>query len=132
MSPKMTHICIHVSDLDDCARFYKDYCKLEIIRHPAKNGEGSIYMAEPGRNNDLVIQLKSGGADLELLDDDERHFGFAVDSRQAVDEIASKAKKENILFFEADEYLPGAYLCGVKDPNGNCVEFGYGHTMPPD
>ena len=88
-------------------------------------------MMEPGARDGMVFQFKSGGTSLVLNDDDERHFGFAVESREVVDEIAARASEEGILFFEADEYLPGAYLCGVKDPNGNCVEFGFGHDMPP-
>ncbi len=39
------------------------------------------------------------------------------------DDIAKMAREGEIVFWEPDEYLPCAYLCGVKDPNGNCVEF---------
>jgi hypothetical protein len=89
----------------------------------------SVYMSEAGRQNDFVFQFKGGGANLTL--DEERHFGFAVDSRDAVDDIAQLAREDDIVFFESDEYLPGAYLCGVRDSDGNCVEFGYGHKLPP-
>jgi hypothetical protein len=27
--------------------------------------------------------------------------------------------------------MPGAYLCSLQDPNGNGVEFSYGHPVPP-
>lgn len=47
------------------------------------------------------------------------------------DDIAKMAREDEIVFWEPDEYLPGAYLCGVKDPNGNCVEFSIGHQVPP-
>ena len=50
---------------------------------------------------------------------------------QDVDDIANRAREDDILSFEPAEYLPGAYMCGVKDPNGNCVEFSYGHLVPP-
>jgi len=131
MSPRMTHICLHVKTLDDCVRFYEDYCDMRVIHKNVDGGEGSVYMSEVGRQTDIVFQLKSGGDSLTLSDNEERHFGFAVESKHAVDDIADKARKENILFFEPDEYLPGAYLCGVKDPNGNCIEFGYNHPVPP-
>lgn len=88
-------------------------------------------MSEAARQNELVFQFKSGGTNLTLDESEERHFGFAVDSREAVDDIAKLAREDDIVFFEPDEYLPGAYLCGVRDPNGNCVEFGYGHKLPP-
>jgi len=132
MSPTMTHICLHVKELDDCVRFYKDYCKMNVIDERVNAGEGSVYMTESGRQAGIVFQLKSGGDSLMLADDDERHFGFAVESKQAVDDIANRAREDEILFWEPDEYLPGAYFCSVKDPNGNSVEFGYGHPVPPE
>lgn len=131
MLPRMTHICLHVKDVDECMRFYKDYCKLQIIDERINKGEGSVYMSEAGRQSEIVFQFKSGGNNLTLAADEERHFGFVVESKQTVDDIANRARVDGILFFEPDEYLPGAYMCGVKDPNGNCVEFSYGHPVPP-
>ena len=131
MSPRMTHICLHVKELDDCVRFYSAYCEMIVLDERVKAGEGSVYMAEAGRQDEVVLQLKTGGESLILTDDSESHFGFAVDSRQDVDDIAKRAREDNILFWEPDEYLPGAYFCAVKDPNGNLVEFGYGHPVPP-
>jgi len=104
---------------------------LKILDDRSVGGDGSVYLSEPGRKAEIVFQIKSGGENLVLADDEDRHFGFAVDSRQAVDDIAKKARGDGILFFEPDEYLPGAYFCAVRDPNGNCVEFGYGHSVPP-
>jgi len=131
MTPRMTHICLHVKTLDDCVRFYEEYCKMNVICERTNEGEGSVYMAESGRETEIVFQLKTGGDILTLAADSASHFGFIVESKQAVDKIALKAREDDILFFEPDEYLPGAYLCGVKDPNGNCVEFGCGHPVPP-
>ena len=131
MQPRLTHLCLHVENLEDCVAFYHRYCHMEVIDDRSEGGEGSIYMSETGRQNELVFQFKSGGVNLTLSENDEQHFGFVVESREAVDDIAKLARKDEIIFFEPDEYLPGAYLCGVKDPTGNCVEFGYGHTVPP-
>ncbi len=131
MQPRITHLCLHVENLEDCVRFYRQYCHMEVIEDHSDGGVGSVYMSEAAKQNELVFQFKSGGATLTLNEDDERHFGFAVESREAVDDIAKLARQDEIIFFEPDEYLPGAYLCGVKDPNGNCVEFGYGHQVPP-
>lgn len=131
MSPRMTHICLHVKDLDACVHFYQRYCNMDVIRDRTKGGEGSVYMSEAGRQTEIVLQLMSGGENLALSGDDNRHFGFTVESKQAVEDIANRARQDGILFWEPDEYIPGAYICFVKDPNGNCVEFSYGHPMPP-
>ena len=131
MSPRMTHLCLHVESLDDCVRFYRRYCSMQVIVDRSKEGEGSVCLSEAGRKIEFVFQFKSGGKNFILADNEERHFGFIVESRQAVDDIADMAREDGVIFFEPDEYLPGAYLCGVKDPNGNCVEFSYGHRVPP-
>lgn len=131
MSPRMTHLCLHVKELDECVRFYTDYCEMRVIDERVKAGEGSIYMSEAGRQTELVLQLKSGGDYRKLAAEEETHFGFAVESRQVVDDIALRARADGILFWEPDEYLPGAYFCAVNDPNGNLVEFSYGHPVPP-
>ena len=131
VSPKMTHICLHVESLDECARFYERYCNLNVVRDQSREGEGSVYMAGPGRETEIVFQFMSGGQSLRLPDSDNRHFGFAVESKQAVDEVAGKARADGCLYWEPDEYIPGAYLCAVKDPNGNCLEFSFEHPMPP-
>ena len=131
MQPRMTHICLHVDNLENSVDFYRRYCRMEVIDDRTVGGEGSIYLAEPGRETELVFQFKSGGKSQTLANDEERHFGFVVESREAVDKIAEIAREDGIVFFEPDEYLPGAYLLGVKDPNGNCVEFSYGHPVPP-
>ena len=131
MFPKLTHICLHVERLDDCARFYQRYCNLDVIYEQTKQGEGSVYLSARGHETGIVLQLKSGGRNLVLADNDERHFGFELESKQAVDNIANRAREDGVLFFEPDEYLPGAYFCGVSDPNGNCLEFSYGPPVPP-
>ena len=131
MSPRMTHICLHVERLDDCVHFYRRYCNMDVIDDRSAGGEGSVYMSEAGRQTEIVFQFMSGGANLTLTGNEARHFGFVVESRQAVDDIAKMAREDEIVVWEPDEYLPGAYLCAAKDPNGNCVEFSYGHPVPP-
>ena len=127
----MTHLCLHVDNLEDCVHFYCQYCGMEVLADRTDNGEGSIYLGADVSDAEPVFQLKSGGNSQKLIDSEERHFGFAVESRAAVDAIATMAKQDGRLFWPADEYLPGAYFCGVRDPNGNCVEFSYGHPVPP-
>jgi len=104
---------------------------MEVIEDRSEGGAGSVYMSEPERQNEFVFQFMGGGVNLTLNEGEERHFGFAVESREAVDDLVKLAREDDIVFFEAGEYLPGAYMFGVRDPNGNCVEFSYGHKLPP-
>ena len=134
--PRLTHLALHVADLDACIEFYRTYCGMEIShdRSSAKEyGEQRIvWMAEPGRESDFIFVMMNGGRDLDLPDDDYRHFGFAVESREAVDAIADKARERGDLVWEPrDEPYPVGYYCGLKDPNGNYVEFSYGQPLGP-
>ena len=130
--PRLTHIALHVEDLEACKDFYSRYCNLQLVHSRSAGNQQIIWLAEPRREHDFVFVLMSGGRDTTPAGDDYRHFGFAMDSRQAVDDIAIKARNDNILAWEPrqDPY-PAGYYCGVRDPNGNYVEFSYGQPLGP-
>jgi catechol 2,3-dioxygenase-like lactoylglutathione lyase family enzyme len=87
-------------------------------------------MAEPGRGENFVLQLLAGGEDKEATPKEDRHIGFAVDSREEVDRRAAMAADEGILLWEIYEGpFPVGYFCAVKDPNGNTVEISSGHLL---
>lgn len=129
-SPRLTHLALHVRDLDACLHFYRNFCGM-VETHRRHSGKQTIvWLAEPGREQDFVFVLMSGGEDLQLSDLDYRHFGFALASRAAVDDIARRAEAVGCLIWPPrDEPYPVGYYCGVKDPNGNYVEFSFGQPL---
>lgn len=131
-TPRLTHIALHVNDIDACIRFYQTYCNMAIIhqrKHPPKH---IVWMAEPGRETDFIFVLMNGGTDLNLADNDYRHLGFALESKEAVDQLAEKARTAGDLVWEPrQEPFPVGYYCGLRDPNGNYVEFSYGQPLGP-
>lgn len=137
MYPRITHIALHVTDIEACIRFYRDFCGMAITheRHAdkAEGGEQRIvWMAEPGRETDFIFVMMNGGRDLELPANDYRHFGFALESKTAVDAIAEKAEQQGFLVWPPrQEPYPVGYYCGLRDPNGNYVEFSYGQPLGP-
>lgn len=132
MFPRITHIALHVVDIESCIDFYQLFCGMQISHQRTGEGKKIVWLAEPGRENDFIFVLMSGGVDLELGANDYRHFGFAVQSRDEVDKIAEKARDNGCLLWEpVDEPWPVGYYCGLKDPNGNYVEFSYGQPLGP-
>jgi catechol 2,3-dioxygenase-like lactoylglutathione lyase family enzyme len=130
MGTRLTHIALHVEALDACIEFYRRYCNLEITDDRVRGGRRVVLMAEPGRGATFVLQLLAGGMDKAPTPGDDRHLGFAVDSREQVDRLAAMAADEGILLFETFEApFPVGYLCAIKDPNGNSVEISYGHLL---
>jgi len=132
MFPRLTHIALHVADLDACIRFYRDFCKMDICHERKSPGKRIVWMAEPGRERDFIFVMMSGGENLNLAADDYRHFGFAAETREDVDHIASQAEARGCLVWAPrDEPYPVGYYCGLRDPNGNYVEFSYGQPLGP-
>ena len=89
-------------------------------------------MAEPGQEHRFIFVIMPGGRPRDLAPDDYSHFGFALDSREAVDAIAARAETEGCLVWAPrDEPYPVGYYCGLRDPAGNYVEFSYGQPLGP-
>lgn len=122
-----THVALHVIDVEGCVEFYQDYCEMEVCRR-REDGSGVIWLAEAGRHeNGLLLVLIPGGPGQLHPSNDYSHLGFAVDSRGAVDAIAERARKAGALLWEPrEEPYPVGYYCGLRDPDGNAVEFSYG------
>ena len=132
MGPTLTHIALHVPDLDACIGFYSDFCGLRLIHQRPAKGSRIVWMAEPGREHAFVIVMMPGGNERQLATDDYSHFGFALPSREAVDEIAERARQADCLIWPPrDDSFPAGYYCGVRDPAGNYVEFSYGQPLGP-
>ncbi len=121
-----------VSALDACVRFYQRYCNFKVIDDQVRGEQRVVCMAESGRESEFVLQLFSGGEDKPAAPEAYHHFGFAVDSRAAVDDEIAKGREEGILIGgPEDGPFPTGYFCGLKDPNGNNVEISYGHLINP-
>lgn len=132
--PVLTHIALHVSDIEASVAFYADYCTMHIThdRSDAQAGNRVVWMAEPGREQKMIFVFISGGPTRPVLDRDFAHVGFALESREAVDAIAARGEAAGILSWSArQEDYPVGYYCGLSDPDGQVVEFSYGQPLGP-
>lgn len=130
--PQLTHLALHVVDIDACIDFYQYYCNMEISHERHAGHQRIVWMAEPTRDKTFVFVLMDGGQDLNLANDDYRHFGFAMESKAEVDELARRAEmRGDLVWAPRKEPYPVGYYCGLKDPNGNYVEFSYGQPLGP-
>lgn len=132
MKPKLTHIALHVEDLQACIEFYQTYCHMKVVRRRNKPPNQVIWLAEFEREQEFVLVLMEGGRPLEVIEDNYSHLGFAVASKEQVNIIAAQAKKQGILVWPPrQEEYPVGYYCGLVDPNGNFIEFSYGQPLGP-
>ncbi len=133
MKPVMTHVALHVRDLDASIAFYRDFCSMEVV-HARSDSAGSrtVWIAEHGRETELVFVLISRGARPPQAAYDYSHIGFALQSREQVDEVARRARQAGCLAWEPhQEPYPVGYYCGARDPDGMIVEFSYGQPLGP-
>lgn len=132
MNPVMTHLALHVCDLEACIAFYREFCGMRVIHERSKEGMRVVWLAEPGRENQFIFVMVPGGQRRDQAAGDYSHFGFALESRAAVDHMAEKARTAGYLAWEPrEEPYPVGYYCGVRDPDGNMVEFSYGQPLGP-
>lgn len=132
MLPNLTHIALHVRVLDACADFYQKFCGLTLVHERGEDDKRVIWLAERGREEEFVLVLISGGLGRDQSARDYSHLGFALSDRAAVDAIAERAEAASCLIWppRQDDY-PVGYYCGVRDPDGNVVEFSFGQPLGP-
>ncbi len=132
MRPTLTHLALHVPELDACIAFYTRFCGMRVFHERPGKGSRIVWMAEPGKEREFIFVIMPGGMDRSLAENDYSHFGFAMASREEVDVVAELARADGCLIWEPrDEPYPVGYYCGVRDPAGNYVEFSYGQPLGP-
>lgn len=132
LAPRLTHVALHVRDLPACVAFYQDFCGLHVSHAREAESSAVTWLAEPGREEDFVMVLISGGPGRDQAERDYSHLGFALASKAAVDAVAARAEAAGRLTWPPrQEPYPVGYYCGVRDPDGNMVEFSYGQPLGP-
>lgn len=129
----LTHLALHVRDLEATVAFYERFCGMRCVhRRGTPETQEVAWLAEPGRERDFVLVILSGGPTRSTQGDDFAHLGFALASREAVDQVAERGREAGCLVWPPrDEPFPVGYYCGLQDPDGNFVEFSYGQPLGP-
>ena len=132
MNVSLTHIALHVKDIDACVGFYQDYAGLKVVRDRETHDNHVYWLAEPGKETEFIMVIMPSGPGRNQSEKDLSHLGFAVQHHADVDDVAIRAAEEGILVWEPrQEPYPVGYYCGVRDPDGNFVEFSYGQPLGP-
>ncbi len=129
--PRLTHIAIQVRDVAATVDFYQRYVGLHIVHDRTDEGVRVVWLSEQESDPTFVIVAiggGSGGAQPPLTN----HLGYDLPSRKAVDEIAARARAGGILAQEPiDAGTIVGYICMLRDPDGNVVEFSHGQPINP-
>lgn len=133
MSPALTHLALHVRDLDASVAFYREFCALEVV-HERQTSHGRVVWLAPVRTpGAIVFVLLEGGSVRPQEAHDYSHLGFALGSSDEVDALAARAEASGCLAWSPRrEAYPVGYYCGVRDPDGRVVEFSHGQPLGRD
>lgn len=131
---RWTHMALCVKDIDASIEWYKEFTHLKLFeRNQDVNGYGA-WMIDPQQPDPpflLVMAQFFEGKDPFIGTDHGvlgpfAHFGIETTTKENVDAIAAKAKEAGCLALGPMQMPdPVGYICFIKDPDGNTVEFSY-------
>jgi catechol 2,3-dioxygenase-like lactoylglutathione lyase family enzyme len=130
--PHLTHVALFVKDPARTVDFYQRFVGLQLVHDRTDNGTRVVWLSETERDPEFVIVAIAAAPGEAGVPPHMAHFGYDVPSRATVDEIAARAQQEAILELPpTDAGQIVGYICIVRDPDGNLVEFSHGQPINP-
>ena len=126
---KCTHVALQVRDMDAAIAFYARYCGMCVV-HERQDETHVVWLGWGEDPPHFVIVLL--GRDYQRNEQPPwQHIGMAVDSRAEVDAIHDRAVGDGtpVVWPPVDAGPIVGYYCGLKDPDGNLVEFSHGQRI---
>src|SRR4051794_5843189 len=129
-----THIALRVNDIDATIAWYERFTHLKLL-HRGEDANGkNAWLGDSSQVDSpfvlVVGQFYEGKDPFAPAQHPPlgpfAHMGIELPSKQMVDDVANRAKAEGCLALGPVQ-MPKqiGYVCFVKDPDGNTVEFSY-------
>ena len=140
--PRWTHVALPTSDLDASIEFYTSVTPLVLVaRNEDENGRGAWLSNDKQVETPFVLVLaefdpetarrfgQTPGEPIATLAP-FAHIGIELPQREDVDRVADKAREMGALLWEPREMAAHiGYICAVRDPDGNVVEFSHNQKV---
>ena len=130
-STRWTHIALPCTDIDATIDWYQRFTPLQLLdRRQDADGQGA-WLGHPDQGDKpfilvLVSFFRDQARGPQPVMAPFAHIGFEVTSREEVDDIARRGDAEGSLVWAPKEMPPPVgYICALKDPDGNMIEFSY-------
>jgi len=132
--PRWTHIALRVTDMDATVSWFTEFTPLALIdRREDDMGYGAWLGMEGETNNPFILVLAQFFEGSDPFADAPpaklapfAHFGIEMPNKQDVDDIAAKAIDAGCLGMPPTMMpAPIGYICMLRDPDGNMVEFSW-------
>ena len=131
---RWTHLALHVNDIDASIAWYERHTHLKILaRNQDEFGRGAWLGDSAEAHSPFILVLAQFNEGMDPFAPAKHavltpfaHIGIEVPTRETVDELAAKAKDADCLALGPLQMPdPVGYVCFIKDPDGNLVEFSY-------
>ena len=133
-SARWTHIALRVRDIDETIAFYTAFTPLELLdKRSDEFGHGAWLGHPDAADKPFILVLAEFFPETDPFKDAPQevlapfaHLGIELTSREEVDAIAARAEEAGCLGMPPTEMPPPiGYICMVRDPDGNMIEFSY-------
>jgi lactoylglutathione lyase len=129
---RLDHLALECRDISKTIYFYQRYAEMEVIHDRSERGVRVTWIRNRHDRNGLILVLIQNPEAPKNKKGAMNHLGFHVATGPKIDLISKMADSDNCLVEPAKnggEIL--GYLCIVRDPDGNLVEFSYGQAKAP-
>lgn len=128
---RWTHIALPSTDIDASIAWYERFTPLQLLdRREDTDGYGA-WLGQPDMTDKpfilvLVSFFSAQGGPPQPIMAPFAHIGIELTSADAVDEVAARGEAEGCLMWPPTQMpAPIGYLCALKDPDGNVIEFSF-------
>lgn len=135
---RWTHMALHVSDIDKSIAWYERFTHLTLLDKREDVDSHAAWLADRRETSSPFIlvlgQFLEGKDPFAPADHPPigpfSHIGIETMSREEVDKAAALGKEDGCLAIgPLERPAPVGYVCFLKDPDGNTVEFSYGQGV---
>ena len=131
---RWTHIALRVKNIDETIAFYTSMTPLELLdKRSDEFGHGAWLGHSDSADKPFILVLAQFFPETDPFKDAPQevlapfaHLGIELTSREELDDLAERAKEAGCLAMPPTEMPPPiGYICMVRDPDGNMIEFSY-------
>jgi lactoylglutathione lyase len=133
-SARWTHVARRVSDIDATIDWYLEFTPLELLdRREDEDGFGAwLGHSDSGEHPFILVVAqflpeRDPFAPAPIANSGPfNHMGIEVPDRESVDDVARRGEAAGCLAMPPTQMPdPIGYICMLRDPDGNMVEFSY-------
>ena len=133
-APRWTHVALRVTDIDATIGWYTEHTPLKLLeRREDEAGYGAWLGHNDSPEAPFILVVAQFFPETDPFKDSPiatlspfAHLGIELTSREDVDQIAAKGADSDSLAMPPTQMPPPiGYICMLRDPDGNMVEFSY-------